>query len=199
MSAKPYCCGRTCICQRLSFAKLRMSPCKYSSVKVSRSKLYTSMRFSIMIPPREPLPGTALHRRLHRGLCALLLLHRVTAPCGGSRPMGRCACDEVVRLAEAEGRAAKRSQEPARTRRAGARAEKSADSNLRCKAVAMRNVIVSSWTTPCRGSAHALASLVFPTRSLSQPLTEHERGFLMPSNRDGLRCRRRRHNDAQRK
>ena len=32
--------------------------------------------------------------------------------------MGRCACDEVVRLAEAEGRAAKRSQEPARTRRA---------------------------------------------------------------------------------
>ena len=27
----------------------------------------------------------------------------------------RCTCDEVVRLAEAEGRAAKRSQEPART------------------------------------------------------------------------------------
>ena len=32
--------------------------------------------------------------------------------------MGRCACDEVVRLAEAEGRAAKRPQGPARTRRA---------------------------------------------------------------------------------
>ena len=28
--------------------------------------------------------------------------------------IGRCACDEVVRLAEAEGRAAKRSQEPER-------------------------------------------------------------------------------------
>jgi len=32
--------------------------------------------------------------------------------------IGRCACDEVVRLAEAEGRAAKRPQGPARTRRA---------------------------------------------------------------------------------
>ena len=38
-------------------------------------------------------------------------------PCGGSRPVGRCACDEVVRLAEAEGRAAKRPQGSARTRR----------------------------------------------------------------------------------
>ena len=32
--------------------------------------------------------------------------------------MGRCACDEVVRLVEAEGRVAKRPQGPARTRRA---------------------------------------------------------------------------------
>ena len=32
--------------------------------------------------------------------------------------MGRCACDEVVRLAETEGRAAKRSQEPERPSRA---------------------------------------------------------------------------------
>ena len=45
-------------------------------------------------------------------------MHRVTAPCGGSRPMGRCARAEGVGLAEAAGRAAKRSQEPARTRRA---------------------------------------------------------------------------------
>ena len=42
----------------------------------------------------------------------------VTAPCGGSRPIGRCARAEGVGLAEAAGRAAKRSQEPARTRRA---------------------------------------------------------------------------------
>ena len=39
-------------------------------------------------------------------------------PCGGSRPIGRCACAEGVRLAETAGRAAKRAQGPTRTRRA---------------------------------------------------------------------------------
>ena len=39
-------------------------------------------------------------------------------PCGGSRPIGRCACAEGVRLVETAGRAAKRTQGPTRTRRA---------------------------------------------------------------------------------
>ena len=42
----------------------------------------------------------------------------VTAPCGWARPIGRCARAEGVGLAEAAGRAAKRSQEPARPSRA---------------------------------------------------------------------------------
>ena len=42
----------------------------------------------------------------------------VAAPCGGLRPIGRCACAEGVRLAETAGRAAKRAQGPTQTRRA---------------------------------------------------------------------------------
>ena len=42
----------------------------------------------------------------------------ITAPCGGLRPIGRCACAEGVRLAETAGRAAKRTQGPTQTRRA---------------------------------------------------------------------------------
>ena len=97
--------------------------------------------------------------------------------------MGRCACDEVVRLAEAEGRAAKRSQEPARTRRAGARAEKSADLRKEDRQFALQ----SSRREKCdsfklddtlQRKAHTrLPLFVFPTRSLSQPLTEHGERF----------------------
>lgn len=67
-------------------------------------------------------------RRDNRTTLATATRRSATAgyPCGGSRPMGRGTCDEVVRLAETGGRAAKRSQESVRTRRAGARAEKSA-------------------------------------------------------------------------
>ena len=74
--------------------------------------------FIAHLPSAPQISWIALHRRLHRGFRPLLLLHHVTAPCGGSRPMGRCARAGGVGLAEAAGRAAKRSQEPTRTRRA---------------------------------------------------------------------------------
>ena len=47
-------------------------------------------------------------------LVGLVKTRRLAYPplAGGARPMGRCACDEVVRLAEAEGRAAKRIHRP---------------------------------------------------------------------------------------
>ena len=41
----------------------------------------------------------------------------VTAPCGGSRPVGRCPCAEGVRLPEREARTPKGPQGAARTRR----------------------------------------------------------------------------------